>query len=764
MLGKTGIKFVFFVMFSLTVFFNAAEGAEIPKPDCRYPDYVYEYLGNDKFEKFNRRMFNFNSGLNKYAIRPVHILWASIMPKYGMDRIKGVAANIEYPARLVSSLIQKDFEASKNETLRFLANTTIGLGGMYDPAKSLFKIPPSNESMEQAFAKCKIKPGPYLVVPVLNGSSVRGLAGRAFDAALNPSCYIATPVLAIVKAGLLVNRTSYMQPVIKMIESNFADPYDISRKFYGVENYIKCKNYDRKDILDTAIELMENQDAVEKIRIDDNPELVNDTTGSEIQQAPEHNPAEREVSAENGIADGEKLSITDIVNAGDRADEVVLNSYEDESSKLMADELLFDYNPQNPVTDSMRTALFDLPGVDESIWAEISVWNRCFAKRIKTASVNVSDGRDDYKFRYILQKKRKESPLAVIFPSIGEGIMSSHSVLLAKLFYDAGYSVVILGSAFQWEFAKSMPEGYHPGIPAEDADYLKITTKKIIDFLENKYEYNFSERVVIGTSFGALTALFLAEKEYKNNTLGITKYIAVCPPVELIYAMRQVDKIADDWSKNPDNLKDRVAVTASKIIQLTAQKDENKDFKINRLPFTEYEAKLITGFIMHQKLSDLVYTLEKENIPDKKDLYLQINNTSFEDYAKKYLLDGNFAGIEDLEYVTSLHSISDYLKNGSNYIIFHSVNDYLTTPPQLKKLKLYTKEKSTYLDNGAHLGFMYREEFLNRLKEEIALEGLSESSRLSENSTPQSGLLRRRQKLHPTYSSTRQFREEETAP
>ena len=151
------ILFVNLILFLVCGIYNAGFASELPKSDCRYPDYVYEYLGGDKFEKFNRKMFNFNSGLNKYAIRPIHTLWASIMPKYGMDRIKGVTSNIEYPARLVSSLIQKDFEASKNETLRFLTNTTIGLGGMYDPAKSLFKIMPSDETMDQAFAKCKVK-------------------------------------------------------------------------------------------------------------------------------------------------------------------------------------------------------------------------------------------------------------------------------------------------------------------------------------------------------------------------------------------------------------------------------------------------------------------------------------------------------------------------------------------------------------------------------------------------------------------------------
>lgn len=82
--------------------------------ETKYPDYGYEFLGEDKWEGFNRKIFNFNLGLNKYAIRPIHILWSSIMPEYGMDRIQGITNNIEYPIRLVSSLIQRDFQTSKN--------------------------------------------------------------------------------------------------------------------------------------------------------------------------------------------------------------------------------------------------------------------------------------------------------------------------------------------------------------------------------------------------------------------------------------------------------------------------------------------------------------------------------------------------------------------------------------------------------------------------------------------------------------------------
>ncbi|MBQ2610985.1 VacJ family lipoprotein, partial [bacterium] len=206
--------------------------------ETKYPDYSYEFLGADKWENFNRKMFNFNQKVNKYAIRPIHTIWSSIMPEYGMDRINGITNNIEYPIRLVSSLIQKDFTTSKNETIRFFTNTILGLGGMFDPAKHLFQLEQSRENMEQALAKCKVKPGQYFVAPVISFTNMRGILGRLLDTALNPSSYIGTPVLAMVKAGMTINRTSYMQPLLQMVESNYADPYDIHKKAYGIDNYI----------------------------------------------------------------------------------------------------------------------------------------------------------------------------------------------------------------------------------------------------------------------------------------------------------------------------------------------------------------------------------------------------------------------------------------------------------------------------------------------------------------------------------------------
>lgn len=688
------LKKLFIILGILTCITNICLAEELLKPQSKYPDYAYMYLGPDKYEKINRKVFAFNLRLNKYAIRPIHILWSSIMPEYGIDRIQSAYKNIEYPKRLVSSLIQKDFKTSGTETIRFFTNTTLGLGGMFDPAKHFFKLEPSNEDMEQALTKCKCCSGSYIVLPVMNGTTARGIAGKILDTSLNPTTYVGTPVLAMVKAGLTVNRTSFMQPLIKMIESTYADPYEIARKMYGIDNFIKCQNLDRKEVLENGFKSVENE-----LPPEINPELV------------------RMDTKDNTTNNNEKLTVADIIKGGTNIDNIILKSYEATNSKLLADLLIEDYNPQNPIVDSMRTALFDNPDIDKSIWNELSIWNRSFIKKFHTGSVEFTSERTPYRFKYLIQKE-KNSPIAVIYPSIGEGIQSHHSVVLAKLFYDEGYSVIIQGSHFQWEFVKSMPQGYTPGVPTDDAEYLRNLTAKIINNLETKYNCKFAHKTIIGTSFGALETLFVADKEYHNNTLGTTKFISICPPIDLFYAMEQVDKNAEEWSKNTGNLQQKIAQTASKIIQLYNLKDE-KNANISKLPFSEEEGKLITGFIMHQKLSDLIFTIENTQKNKQTDIYEQINNMNYKDYVNKYLLSKKENG--DFFEKTNLLLLEDFFKNNSNYKIYHSLDDYLTNQSQLKKLKVCTGKNTTILSNGAHLGFLYTKEFLNDLKREIQL-------------------------------------------
>lgn len=659
--NKVRVTFValFLVLFIANI--SIAEeklNSEAQKSECNYPDYSYEFTGNDKLERYNRKMFAFNLKLNKYVLRPVNKVWASIMPKYGMERLQNLYTNIEYPVRAVSCLLQKNFKGSLTETIRFITNTTIGLGGLYDPAKNHFKIEPQNEDMEQVLAHYNVKKGPYIVLPILPPSNARGIAGEVLDVPLNPSSYFIGPIPFMVKAGFIVNRTSCAQAFIESLENGYADPYEITKKLYGVDQYIKNENIDKKEVY------------AERVNKDELPE-----------------------SSITGCA-----------------------------CKINPDVILENYNPQNPITDSMRTAFFEVPDIKSKIWSDMSIWNRSFCERIKTGSIKIDDNLTPYRYRYILQKN-KNSPLAIIYPSIGEGIMSHHPVVMAKLFYDAGYSVILQGSTFGWEFAKSMPAGYIPGLPMKDAQSARIVTKKIIDSLESKKNYHFENKLLIGTSFGALTTLFVGAAEEKENTLNISNYISISPPVELLFSLKQIDKNTQDCITNSGDIKLETANALRKVVRICQEINKGQSDKWENLPFTEDESKLIIGFIMKQKLDDLVFTIEKgSTCKCNKELYKLINSMSYFDYAKRYLNVKEDQPLDQFNYDTSLYSITDFLQKNKNYKIYHSLDDYFVNKEQLKWLKKICSNKTVIFSNGSHLGFLYRKEFLDNLKKDIAIQ------------------------------------------
>lgn len=634
---------------------NTSFAIESVALENRYPNYAYEFNGKDTCEKFNRKLFIFNLKLNKYVLRPLNTGWASVMPKYGMDRFQNAYNNMNYPIRLMGCLLQKDFKSSRRETGRFLINTTIGVAGLYDPAKNKFKIEQVNEDIEQALAYRKIKKGPYLVLPIVRGS-VRDLVGQLLDCAFRPTSYIPFGG-GIANAVFFVNNTTYMQPLIKRIESTYADPYEIVKQVDGFDKYIKNSNLDRKEVL------------------------------------------------------LEKTASQNII----RINNVSVNS------NLKPDIELNNFNPQGQLVDSMRTALFDNQNLGNSIWSETSLWNRNFGKKIKTASVSIDATRPKYKYRYILQKD-KTAPVAIIYPSIGEGIISDKSTVLAKILYEEGYSVIIEGSPCNWEFVRSMPDNYRPGMPAQDARYLRMVTSKILANIESKKACKFNKKIIVGCSFGGLTALFTAVQEEDENTLGISKYISINPPVEVLFALKQVDKYAQDWKNDPSDIKMRAAITAEKVIQVAQNlSDKKAKNKSEVLPFTDDEAKLIIGFVMKQKLSDVVFTIERASRSKKCDLYDSINKMSFYDYAQKYLVANQGKSLEQFDYETSMHSVANFLQKSKKYKIYHSVDDYFVNPEQLSWLKKQSHSKAVYFSNGSHLGFMYRPEFIDEFKKQIKL-------------------------------------------
>ncbi len=140
---------------------------------------------------YNRAMFKFNDKLLRWVFKPVAKGYNWVMPRPGRQAVQRFFSNLGYPVRGVNNLLQGKFRQAGVETARFGINSTIGLAGFFDPAKSKFDLEPSNEDFGQTLGCYGIGAGPYIVLPVLGPSNLRDTLGFAADVAADPAPKVA---------------------------------------------------------------------------------------------------------------------------------------------------------------------------------------------------------------------------------------------------------------------------------------------------------------------------------------------------------------------------------------------------------------------------------------------------------------------------------------------------------------------------------------------------------------------------------------------
>ncbi len=138
---------------------------------------------NDPWEEFNLEMYRFNYNFDKYIYLPVVSGYEFITPVAVQKSITNFFENVGEVRNLYNSIFQMNGKKSAITLGRFVANTTIGIGGLFDPATPL-GLKKQNEDFGQTLGFWGLGPGPYLVVPVLGPNTVRSTGGFAFDAGI----------------------------------------------------------------------------------------------------------------------------------------------------------------------------------------------------------------------------------------------------------------------------------------------------------------------------------------------------------------------------------------------------------------------------------------------------------------------------------------------------------------------------------------------------------------------------------------------------
>ncbi len=145
---------------------------------------------NDPWEGFNRNMYRFNYYFDKYLFLPVVHSYEFITPTFVQDRISGFYNNLGEVRNLTNSLFQFKGKEAATTLGRFVTNSTVGLGGMFDPATS-FGLERHDEDFGKTLGYWGADSGPYLVLPIFGPSSLRDTGGLAVDSGISYGIYTA---------------------------------------------------------------------------------------------------------------------------------------------------------------------------------------------------------------------------------------------------------------------------------------------------------------------------------------------------------------------------------------------------------------------------------------------------------------------------------------------------------------------------------------------------------------------------------------------
>jgi phospholipid-binding lipoprotein MlaA len=188
----------------------------------------------DPLERLNRTTFKFDDFLAHKVALPIAHGYQAVTPNFVRRGIANVFENAHTPTIMVNDLLQAKFGAFAQQTTRLVLNSTVGLGGMLDPATAV-GLPKEDNDFGRTLGTWGVHSGPYLVLPLFGPSDLRDGVAKLVDQFASPQNYIRNkPVFYGVEALGMVNTFSEsLLPTYQLLDQqNAYDRYAFARNAY----------------------------------------------------------------------------------------------------------------------------------------------------------------------------------------------------------------------------------------------------------------------------------------------------------------------------------------------------------------------------------------------------------------------------------------------------------------------------------------------------------------------------------------------------
>ncbi|NOT88199.1 MAG: VacJ family lipoprotein [Lysobacter sp.] len=199
-----------------------------PIADPTLPAPAAQPVSYDPLEKLNRRVHRFNEVVDRRIAKPLASVYVKVTPRPVRLGVGNFFNNLSQPVSALNALLQGKPKQAGQALGRFLLNSTLGIGGVFDPASSA-NLPNKSEDFGQTLGVWGWKKSRYVELPLFGPRTIRDALGMAGDSPLSPIRSIEEDKLRVFLQGLqLVDVRTQLLAVDRMREGA-TDDYALVR-------------------------------------------------------------------------------------------------------------------------------------------------------------------------------------------------------------------------------------------------------------------------------------------------------------------------------------------------------------------------------------------------------------------------------------------------------------------------------------------------------------------------------------------------------
>lgn len=211
----------------------------------------------DPWEPFNRKVHGFNNVVDRAVARPLATAYTKVVPRFARTGVTNFFSNLRAPVTITNQLLQGRPGDAWDSLGRFVMNSTLGVGGLFDPASKAM-VPRRSEDFGQTLGAWGWRGSRYVELPFFGPRTVRDVFGLAGDIPLSPIRTIEEDKIRVGLQGLqLVDMRSQLM-ALDDIRDSAVDEYALTRdawlqrRNYQIENDLRDKHTRGKDADDAA--------------------------------------------------------------------------------------------------------------------------------------------------------------------------------------------------------------------------------------------------------------------------------------------------------------------------------------------------------------------------------------------------------------------------------------------------------------------------------------------------------------------------------